>query len=197
MIHGTAALSKIQHGSQSSGKIALRPLHSLLQTEALRQVGRNGAGQGTAGSMRVGIIDPFTIKPANFSIPVQQIIGIVMLMAALHQHGTAAGFSNQGRRTLHILRCLYLHSGKNLCLRNIRRQHVRHGKQSFFQNLHRILADQARTAGRNHHRIHHDIFRPVFLKLIRNRFDQPRRGYHADLHRIRTDVRKYTVKLFL
>ena len=67
MIHGAGAVAQIQHGGQAAGNVGLGPLHRGVQIAAFGQIGGNGAGQGTAGTMGIGIVDPFSVKPDSMA----------------------------------------------------------------------------------------------------------------------------------
>ena len=90
MVHGTASLSQVKHGTQGAGQICLGPLHGQVHGHPFCQVRGNGAGKGAAGSMGVGIVNPLAVKPLSLPVHVQQVIGIILLMASLAQNGTSA-----------------------------------------------------------------------------------------------------------
>ena len=82
-------MTQIQHGRQRAGDVFLGPLHGLVQIIALGQIGGNGAGEGAAGAVGVGIVDPLAVEPLAEAVPPQEIVGIIDLMAALAQYGAA------------------------------------------------------------------------------------------------------------
>ena len=70
MIHRTGSFAEIQHRSQCAGNICLGTFHRGVEIIALRQIGCNRAGQGTARPMGVGIVDAFSVKPTVSAVPV-------------------------------------------------------------------------------------------------------------------------------
>ena len=83
MVHGTPAVAQVQHGAQGAGDVRFGPLHSRLQVHALGQVGGDGAGQGAAGAVGVGIGDAAALEPAARAVLPQQVIGVVQVVAAI------------------------------------------------------------------------------------------------------------------
>ena len=89
MIHGAAALSEIEHGSQRAGNVSLCPLHGFIQRKPFRKIGRDSAGERAPGTVGVRVVDPLSVKPSSAALSVEKIIGVIDLMSALDQHGAA------------------------------------------------------------------------------------------------------------
>ena len=73
-------MAQVQHGGQCAGNIRLGAAHSGFQIIALCQVGGNGAGQGAAGAVGVGVINALAVEPggAAAGIPTEaSIYGMV------------------------------------------------------------------------------------------------------------------------
>ena len=102
MVDRTGSLSQIQSCLQGSGKVCLRSPHGFLQAVTKCQVAGNGAGQGTSCPMGVGVVHPFSGKPAHPSIHAKQVIGVVYPMTAFAENRAAAG--EQGRTKTEIPR---------------------------------------------------------------------------------------------
>ena len=56
MIHGAGAVPQVQHSRQRPGDVRLGPLHGLIQSIALGQIGGNGAGEGAAVPWVLGLL---------------------------------------------------------------------------------------------------------------------------------------------
>ena len=85
MFHGAGSLAKIQHGSQRAGDIILRPLYCFRKSIALGQIGSNGAGKGTAGSMGIGIINALALEPVAFPICIEIVVSVIDTVPALNK----------------------------------------------------------------------------------------------------------------
>jgi len=81
-------LPMIQHGRKTAGNVGLCAFHRCIQIIALCQIGRNGAGQGAAGAVGIGVCNALAAEPFAAAVPPQKVVGIVDLVAALAQHGT-------------------------------------------------------------------------------------------------------------
>ncbi len=68
VVHGAGAMAQVQHGGQCAGNIRLGAAHSGFQIIALCQVGGNGAGQGAAGAVGVGVINALAVEPGGAAI---------------------------------------------------------------------------------------------------------------------------------
>ena len=79
-------------------------------------------------------------------------------------------------------------AGEDLCLRDVRGEHLGHGQQLFGQSLHGVVPQQLGAGGGHHHGVHHDMLCIVSLELFGNDADQLRRGHHADLDGIGVDI---------
>ena len=196
MIHRTTAFSKIQHSSKCSGNIFLCPLHGSIQVKSLCQIRSNGTGQSAAGSVRVGIVDPFSLEPFVTAAAPQKVVGIVQLMPTLAKHCAVIFVSDGSSGLDHIVGCLYFHSGKNLSLRNIRCEDCRHRKKLAFQSINCLVVDQLGSAGGYHNWIHNDVFGIILMKLLRNRFNQCAGRYHSNFHCVRINICENIIQLF-
>lgn len=87
MIHGAGAVPQVQHSRQRPGDVRLGPLHGLIQSIALGQIGGNGAGEGAAVPVGIWIVDALAVEPLARALPPEEIVGVVDLVAALAQHG--------------------------------------------------------------------------------------------------------------
>ena len=56
---------------------------------AFGQIGGDGAGQGAAGAVGVGVVDALSTEPFPAAVPPEQVVGIVDLVPALAEDGTA------------------------------------------------------------------------------------------------------------
>ena len=84
---GTAA--EVQHGGQTAGNVFLGPLDRGVEVIAFGQIGGDGAGQGAAGAVGVGVVDALPTEPLPAAVPPEQVVGIVDLVPALAEDGTA------------------------------------------------------------------------------------------------------------
>ena len=82
-------MAQIQHGGQAAGNVGLGPLHRGVQIAAFGQIGGDGAGQGAAGAVGVGVVDALPTEPLPAAVPPEQVVGIVDLVPALAEDGTA------------------------------------------------------------------------------------------------------------
>ena len=190
-------MSEIQLRCKRAGNIGLSLFHRSVQAEALRKIGRDGAGQSASGAMRIRIVDPLAVEPAETAVAVEQIVRVVEIVAALHQDRAVIRVGNQLRRGDHVVRGADLHAGKDLALGNVRGEDGGHGKQIFLQGADSIVRDQLCAAGRHHDGVDDDVFRLEFSEFFRDALNDPSRCDHADLHRVRTDVRENAGDLLL
>ena len=92
MIQRPRAFSQIQLFLQRAGKVFFRAADAFFQFVPGGQITGNGGGKGAAGSMGVGILNPWTFKPffqkSSRSIPclTEKIRGIAGKMAAFYQN---------------------------------------------------------------------------------------------------------------
>ena len=77
MLHGAPALPQIQHGPQRSGEVLLRPPNGCRQVKAFGQIGRDGAGQGAADPVGVGVIDVRSVEPCPNAARIEIIVGVI------------------------------------------------------------------------------------------------------------------------
>ena len=63
MVDGAAAFSEIQHGSQCAGEILFCPMDSLRKVASQGQIGGDGAGEGAAGAVGIGVVDAPALEP--------------------------------------------------------------------------------------------------------------------------------------
>ena len=194
MIHGTAALAQIQHRRQRAGDVRLGPLHGRVQIIALGQVGGDGAGEGAAGAVGVGVVDPPTPEPLARTVPPEQVVGVVDLMAALAQDGAAIPLADGPGRQLHVRGIADGHAGEDLRLRDVGGQDRRQGQQLLFQNGDGVVPQKLCPGSGHHHRVHHDVLCAILAQLVRDDGDEAGRGDHADLHGIGEDVRENGVQ---
>ena len=145
--------------------------------------------------MGIGVINALSAEPMCPLFIIKQVIRIIHAVSALAKHRTMVCLADDFRRRHHIRRACNFHIGKHLRLGNVRRNNRRKGQKLFLQRRNCILANQLCTAGRNHHRVNHDIFRMICRQPFRNHGNQVYRRNHPDFHRIGADIRKYAVNL--
>ena len=80
-------MAQVQHGSQGPGEVLLGRCHGGFQVLALGQVRGDGAGQGAACAVGVGVLDSPAGEPPALPLAVQVVVGVVEAVAALAQHG--------------------------------------------------------------------------------------------------------------
>ena len=129
MVHGAAALAQVQHGGQRPGQVGFGALHRLGQAEAFGQVGGNGAGQGAAGAVGVGVGDPPARKPVQPAPGVQQVVGVLHAVAALEQHRAAVPLADPAGSLFHGGPAVDGHARQKLGLGDVGGGHQGHGQQ--------------------------------------------------------------------
>ena len=86
-------MPEIKHGGKSAGDIIFCAGNGVRHRKAFCQVGYNRGRQSAAGSVRVRIVDAFSVKPpVSAALLKQQVICIVDAVAALTQNGAMIGF---------------------------------------------------------------------------------------------------------
>ena len=195
MVHGPAARTKIQHGGQRAGDIALGPADSRFKTKALGEICGDGAGEGAAGAMGVGIVDALSLKPAERAPGIQKVVGVVDAVPAFQEHGASESLPYQRRRPLHVLPAFYLHAGEQLRLRDIGGAEIGKGQKFFGKRLHGGVLNEPRAAGGHPYGVHNHILRPVLPELRGDYPDKRRRGYHTDFYGVGPYVLKYSIQL--
>ena len=131
MVHRAGTTAQVQHGPEGTGNIGLGLLHSGVQVAALGQVGGNGAGEGTAGAMGVGVADPPAMKPLACAVS-EKVVGVADLVAALAENRAAVAFADGSGSSLHAGGIGNGHAGENLRLWNVGGQDSGQGQQALF-----------------------------------------------------------------
>ena len=131
-----------------------------VQVKALGQVGGDGAGQGAAGAVGVGVVDAaFRGTTCRCRIPPQQVVGVVDLVAALAQHGAAVLLADGPGRRLHVRRrCVMVMPERISASGMLGVSTVARGSRSSLQGGDRVLRDEPGPGGGHHHRVHHQMF---------------------------------------
>ena len=106
VVHGAGTFAKVQHGGQTAGNVFLGPLDRGVQVIAFGQIGGDGAGQGAAGAVGVGVVDALPTEPLPAAVPPEQVVGIIDLVPALAEDGTAVvpGMSAPGEYAVMVCR---------------------------------------------------------------------------------------------
>ena len=195
MVHGAGAVAEVEHGGQAAGNVGFGPLHRGGEVVPFGQIGRNGAGQGAAGAVGVGVRDPLPVEPLGLAVPPEQVVGVVHLVAAFAEDCAAVGFADLLGRGLHPGGVGDGQTGQDLRFRDVRRHDLGHGQQLFSQGGDGVIPQQLGAGGGHHHGVHHDVLGLVETQPFGDGLDEGRRGHHADLHGIGEDVGENGVQL--
>ena len=145
--------------------------------------------------MGVGVGDAFAVEPFAAAVTPEQIVGIVHLVAALAEHGTAVFFADALCSGLHPGGIGDGHAGQDLGLRNVGRDHLGHGQKLPCQDLDGAVLQQLGAGCGHHHGIDHDVLCIVLAQLFGNGLNERRRRHHADLDGIRVDIGEHRIQL--
>ena len=111
--------------------------------------------------MRVVCVDSSSLKPRNRPTLIKEVVGIIVTVPSLYENTAAKGLCYGCGSLTHIRFRCDRKPAKNLCLRNVRRNHLGKRNQKIRQCLHRLLLNQSCPAGGNHDRIQHDVLRRI------------------------------------
>ena len=191
---GPGAPAQVEHRGERARDIRLGALHGLGERIALGEVGGDGAGERAARAVRVRIGDALAGEPRARAVK-EEVVGVVDLMAALDEHGAAAGVVDALGGALHGFGRVNLHAGEHLSLRHVRRDHGREREQLRAQRGHGVVHQQPRAAGGDHHGVDDDAARAVDAQSVDDGLDERRRGDHAGLDGVGEDVSEDAVEL--
>ena len=138
----------------------------VLHGKAFCQIGCNGAGKSASGAVGIGIVDPFSIETSDSA---------ANLYTAGHWHRSPDVRPCRERHSRYspadaslpppsspLSLLIFIPASTSASgMFGVRRS--ARGIELGFQRFDGIIADELRPAGRYHHRIHHDVFRLIFL----------------------------------
>ena len=145
--------------------------------------------------MGIRIVDALAVEPFGGSVAPEQVVRVIELVAALAEHGAVVLFADGFCSGNHVVRRADGHAGEHFCLRNVWREDGGQREQALLERVDCVVADELGAACGDHHGIDDEIFRAVFLKLLRDDFNQADGGNHTGFDRIRADVGKDAVEL--
>ena len=119
-------------------------------------------------------MDALSTEPLPAAVPPEQVVGIVDLVPALAEDGTAVLLADLPGGGLHPGGVRDLQPGEDLCLGDIRGQDGRQRQQLARQRLDRLGAEEIRAGGRDHDGVDDDMTRAVLAQLLSDHADQLR-----------------------
>ena len=147
--------------------------------------------------MRRGTVDLLDLDTMAGLTIEQHIHGARNVFSALDQYVFTAERTDFTRCGLHICGRVDLHACQILCFGHIRRQHIGKRQHGLDQRADRLRVHQRITVLGKHDRVDDNIRRAILAQLVCDCLHAFRRGKHADLDRIRRDVLKHRIDLFL
>ena len=134
-------------------------------------------------------------SPLPAAVPPEQVVGIVDLVPALAEDGTAVLLADLPGGGFHPGGVGDGQAGKDLGLRDVGRDDLCQREQLLREGLHGVVPQQPGAGGGHHHRVHHDVFCLIEAQPLGDGADERCRGDHADLHGVGVDVGEHGVQL--